>query len=349
MSKKKSWKEETGLKAGDIAICKGSIRYKNKRYEINEEVIISEIKSNACSCIVKSLNEEKNIEVSILKKFLSNPNSVSKVEKNSDIETEDIVYLKTNQDNNQPVDKESKIHINDNNINTATDAVDAALNIIKNEINEDQDDLDITDAEPFEDENNSSYANINKNTIEQSTEKFDEKQVSKNIEAFADKIIEKEIKIPNAGFKNYQISSQLRDLIFNYTMLNKNLIITDLTKTKSLFTYNSILDLKEMYLHVPINMNVFRPKMCFKLVTNIDYVTVYELEKYINKNVIGVELEIYINQETNDLERYQFKTVNKYGLKTFINLTLNENQEKDIERYGNKCVKYYKKLVAEEK
>ena len=71
MSKQQSWKQKTGLDVGDFAHCSGLVKYKNKGYNIDEIVKILEIKTNACACIVSELNGEKDVKVSILKKYLS--------------------------------------------------------------------------------------------------------------------------------------------------------------------------------------------------------------------------------------------------------------------------------------
>lgn len=71
MSKQQSWKQKTGLDVGDFAHCSGLVKYKNKGYNIDETVKILEIKTNACACIVSELNGEKDVKVSILKKYLS--------------------------------------------------------------------------------------------------------------------------------------------------------------------------------------------------------------------------------------------------------------------------------------
>ena len=150
------------------------------------------------------------------------------------------------------------------------------------------------------------------------------------------------------NFTDYNISTDLRELILTAAKLENKTLITNVINNKESFNENHIEQLKNMYLHVPINLNIFNPLLCYKLVCDIDFRKVSELDNFINKNTLVVELEIYINQNTYKLESYQFKLIDRTELKTSINVSLTKLQETYIENYGKKCIKYYEKLIKEE-
>lgn len=364
MAKKRSWKEKTGLKIGDTAYCKGTINYKNKRIElINEEVIIKEIKSNVCTCLVKKIEDEENVEVSILKKFISN-------KKFEEVSNKTIVYNKVDDNKSETIaenmsddatkifnkiamgdtheifsteDMQSKIIEatqqmieNDNEIDTnivkehLTEQVKENTNDDKQETQDDKQETQIIETEKEE--------NIEETAVEESEDiKIDEEKIeNKN-----------EIQIPNMGFKNHPISRELETLILNAANLDNKTILT--LNDGIHFNEKNIDTLKEMYLHVPVNNNLIHPIMCYRLLCNIDYKDVVEFKKYENNFFEDIELELFINQASYTLEKYTFKTIDRYGIKRVIHPKLSILQDKMIEKYGESCVKYYEELMRGKK
>lgn len=365
MAKKQTWKEQTGLRTGDIAHCNGTVRYSKKSYIIDEDVQIEEIKSNACTCIVKKLGEKENVSVSILKRYLSNPNAENitdnKIEENDTNDTIDEikeenpnVIIEDVKDNieektceNSTIESEiiektneevvesdnTKEICNTTNLDTETINEDPEL---RNDLEKNENIESILETVPDHTQNNeTTFDTVTKNLSEQ----------TKEIIAEVNKEENGLISIPRVGFKNYFINNELKVTIEKIANYQNGTLISSSLKNKMPFHRGHIKELKEMFLHIPINKNPFKPNMCYKLICEIDYKKVSELTGFINQKSVGVDLVIFINQDNFHLQQYEFRVIDNRGYKHPVNIGLSRLQEADIETYGKRCAKYYEELV----
>lgn len=340
MAKKKTWKENTGLKVGDIAYCNGTIQYNHRKYQLDELVKIKVIKSNACTCIINELNGKENVEVSILKQYLTKPKSENneneQIETVSEVEQEGLIAESNN--DSKIKNENTKILDLDKNIEQSNDIKDSNTDDLNNNLSDNKEEIN-------------SEETIEENDLDKSIEKTNDEplldNISTKLEETVDEILSNEIFIPNVGFRNFTINSELHKLIEEAATYPNHKVFVDETRKKRTFHGLQIKDLKEMYLHVPTNNNPFKPNLCYKLICNIDYLLVKEINPFINNNIKNVELEIYINQDTLNLDKYEFLTVSKNDCKKVIDLNLTKLQEADIEIYGQKCVRYYEELSKE--
>lgn len=341
MAKKKTWKEITGLKQGDTAYCDGTIQYNHRKYNISENVTILEIKSNSCYCIIDELDGKQKIKVSILKKYLSNPKL------NNDKNKTDVIEKMESDDN---IDTNEQIDEKDNSNNQ----VDITIDTQKEQKNEES-----TTEEELESINESETK-----TLEDALDKLPEMETESDLETVTKHLHQKTddffqeikneseqnnpIKIPSVGFREYPLNNVFKDLIKRAATLKSNTILRDPLLTKERFNELHILKLKELYAHVPTTNNPFHPKMCYKLVCQLDFTKIDELDKYLNRNITDVELEIFIKQENLRLDHYTFKVINHSNFRTVVDLNLTKLQEAEIEIYGKRCAQYYEELIKEE-
>ena len=359
MAKKRSWKEKTGLKIGDTAYCKGTINYKNKRIElVNEEVIIKEIKSNACTCLIKKIEDDENVEVSILKKFISN-------KKFEEVSNKTIVYNKVDDNKSGTIAENmsddatkifNKIAMGDTHEIFSTDDMQSKIIETTQQMIENDNEIDTNIVKEHLTEQVKENSNDNKQETQIIETEKEEKTEQTEVEEVEDKKIDEEkienknkneIQIPNMGFKNHSISKELETLILNAANLDNKTILT--LNDGIHFDEKNIDTLKEMYLHVPVNNNLIHPIMCYRLLCNIDYKDVVEFKKYENDFFEDIELELFINQASYKLEKYTFKTIDRYGIKRVIHPKLSPLQNNMIEKYGESCVKYYEELMRGKK
>ena len=357
MAKKRSWKEKTGLKIGDTAYCKGTINYKSKKIElVNEEIIIKEIKSNACTCLIKKIEDDENVEVSILKKFISN-------KKFEEVSNKTIVYNKVDDNKSRTIAENmsddatkifNKIAMGDTHEIFSTDDMQSKIIETTQQMIENDNEIDTNIVKEHLTEQVKENSNDNKQETQiietEEEEKIEESEVKETEDSKIDeeKIEDNnEIQIPNIGFKNYPISSELETLILNAANLENKTILT--LNDGIHFNEKNIDTLKEMYLHVPVNNNLIHPIMCYRLLCNIDYKDVVEFKKYENDFFEDIELELFINQASYKLEKYTFKTIDRYGIKRVIHPKLSPLQNNMIEKYGESCVKYYEELMRGKK
>lgn len=357
MAKKRSWKEKTGLKIGDTAYCKGTINYKSKKIElVNEEIIIKEIKSNACTCLIKKLEDEENVEVSILKKFISN-------KKFEEVSNKTIVYNKVDDNKSGTIAENmsddatkvfNKIAMGDTHEIFSTDDMQSKIIETTQQMIENDNEIDtnivkehLTEQVKENSNDNKQETQIIETEEEEKIEESEDKE-TEDSEIDEEKIEDNnEIQIPNIGFKNHSISSKLETLILNAANLDNKTILT--LNDGVHFNEKNIDTLKEMYLHVPVNNNLIHPIMCYRLLCNIDYKDVVEFKKYENDFFEDIELELFINQASYKLEKYTFKTIDRYGIKRVIHPKLSPLQNNMIEKYGESCVKYYEELMRGKK
>ena len=236
MAKKRSWKEKTGLKIGDTAYCKGTINYKNKRIEvINEEIIIKEIKSNACTCLIKKLEDEENVEVSILKKFISN-------KKFEEVSNKTIVYNKVDDNKSGTIAENmsddatkvfNKIAMGDTHEIFSTDDMQSKIIEATQQMIENDSEIDTNIVKEHLTEKVKENINDDKQETQiietEEEEKIEESEGKETEDSEIDegKIEDNnEIQIPNIGFKNHLISKELETLILNAANLDNKTILT---------------------------------------------------------------------------------------------------------------------------
>lgn len=305
MAKKQTWQQKTGLHVGDIAMCDGLVKYRNKSYSLHTTIQIMEIKTNACACLVSELNGEKNITVSILKKYLSKiETEETSEEKNTDTLSDTNENSVVENGNSEEIPEENnegnEESISEENFEEITESVQ------EENTEETLEETDIPIEEMIDDK-----------TVE---------RISEKLHSYADG--QTEIQVPDF-FTEYPMSDILKDQIISYARRNDG-------------NTDTFLDLTELILHYPLKYQPFHIETGMKLVFDVDYTKIKKLQPYITSDTTNVSVAVLYSDRTNEMVSYEFQRVRKNKFVTKLkDFQLPKYQEEKLETYAKTCVKYY--------